>query len=656
MSVGLAQGQVRIERIAYGVGNLVGGFTQFRDHLYWTNRRFLAVTDGFAQAEVIYQFLDFRYTIWQLAAVADSFLYMAVQVRDSNTEIWRTGGSNMEPELFLSLDQTAGTLTDFHGPVGQWLYFRQFGDGGISTIWATDGTVSQIVVDGDLIVYGQVIVFGKIYLLTENLATQDSVYWVELTDQGTLIGSTIGPLGTDIVPLEAPFTRSDGSTYFLIAQNLTDNFAGIYLTDGTPEGTTFVVAPPNFRTSVRGIVERPFYANVGDWLFYSAHDENGEYRLYKTNGTLESIDVVGEQYTAFDITNPGALQAYKGQVYYAGRGGSSGREVFVSDIFPGNTRQLIDVGENFMNPSSNPRHLKVVGNTLVFWASRDASEYTLYQSDGSTEGTRPVLSPQGFQSAFFTVLRDNFSPFFEFRDTLIFSADNSIYRLVSNVTGSEDPVETEVPSMTPSTSSSTSSPTTSLTTSIPAIDPTHTPLDVTSRPTALLSTLLPTIAPTTFNSTATNLTQAPTMFVNRTKNPTYTPTIVSNQTQAPAMFVNQTKNPTYSPTIVANQTQAPTMFVNFTMSPTYSPSIVAPTSANATMGGPTTVPSIKDDPNIFVEPQQLPTGTPTSPFTTDLPIPASSPTSTPATSSISQLRSISMLRSLTSLIFVWFLN
>lgn len=192
---------------------------------------------------------------------------------------------------------------------------------------------------------------------------------------------------------------------------------GLWKTDGTPAGTSFVKALSTQENTAYGDPS----GVMGDYLFFGATDptettEPHGIELWKTNGTLQGTTRVADLIPGARSSMPRSFAEMGGKLYFVG--GSALWRLDGPDALPVHVWGEIDDA----NPTINVFYsqLFVFGDHLFFSNYQAETGNELWISDGTLEGTHILvdLNPGAASS--------NPNPFLAFNGQLYFSADNGI--------------------------------------------------------------------------------------------------------------------------------------------------------------------------------------------------------------------------------------
>lgn len=243
--------------------------------------------------------------------------------------------------------------------------------------WVTDGTLAgtQLVKDvavGPLWTSSNPTFLGSVGSLAVFRASPtlfSGELWVtDGTDAGTVSISTDAGL-TSVGP-----PGGIGGELFLYS--LADGFEGLWKTDGTAGGTTFVhPVIPRYMTEVGGTI-----------LFHGQEDATGS-ELWTTDGTTAGTQILAD----LSAMNPtfGSVPVPAGRhndlAFYTMDATGLGRELFVTDGTPGGTGVLMDFEPGPGGSSTSP--VASTGTFCMFTVINTTTSPDPWISDGTTAGT-----------------------------------------------------------------------------------------------------------------------------------------------------------------------------------------------------------------------------------------------------------------------------
>jgi len=136
---------------------------------------------------------------------------------------------------------------------------------------------------------------------------------------------------------------------------------------------------PNGELDRTAVMAPTDFVEMNGWLYFSANDGGG-YRLWRTNGTSASTELVTGGANFF---NPTELTVLNDKLFFSAYSDGFGRELWVFDDAAGQAFQVDDINPG--QSSSNPHDLEAVGNELFFAATDGQSGYEIWAAD--SEGT-----------------------------------------------------------------------------------------------------------------------------------------------------------------------------------------------------------------------------------------------------------------------------
>lgn len=191
----------------------------------------------------------------------------------------------------------------------------------------------------------------------------------------------------------------------------------LYVTDGTPAGTRLVkniyeeTDPSDPESS--GPLDFVEYDGL---LYFTARTEAESSELWVTDGTTEGTRLAVDINPGGGTGIPNFKTVYNGLLYFSANDGESGAELFRSDGTPEGTELVADV--NVGSGNGRVSNFYEFDGRLYFTANDGASGTELYATDGTAEGTARVLDlapgDENSRPDNFATLADSF---------LVFSAD-----------------------------------------------------------------------------------------------------------------------------------------------------------------------------------------------------------------------------------------
>lgn len=311
-------------------------------------------------------------------------------------------GSGWDPE-WLGLE-VIGTIEDV-------LYFTHAYGQFTGEIWKTDGTVR-----GTKRVRGA----SQVPLVsTANPATEmtlfflrdGTLYRTDGTAEGTYAVNETGELGSELI-------RVGNQVYFSSEENGT---SGFWCSDGTPGGTrrlldrvasnpvvfkdkVFVFAGSGLWSTdgtLQGtqLVTEAGFANgawpsplfvAGNLVYFPRYVDKHHIQLWRSDGTAGGTSMVGTQnfpnlyYNGYDWGAPIVVGSI---LYFAASTEMEGRELWQTDGTSAGTRMVADLTGD--SAGSDPYGFGLLGSQLLFWATTSARGRELYSLDVSADLAPP---------------------------------------------------------------------------------------------------------------------------------------------------------------------------------------------------------------------------------------------------------------------------
>ena len=116
------------------------------------------------------------------------------------------------------------------------------------------------------------------------------------------------------------------------------------------------------------------------------------HELFRTDGTRAGTVMVRDIVPGIAGSDPQSLTVVGNRVFFSAADSNGDRELYVSDGTAGGTVRVKDVKTT---GSSRPARLTAAGSDLYFVTEGTGSNEQLYRSDGTAAGTVPVNRPSG---------------------------------------------------------------------------------------------------------------------------------------------------------------------------------------------------------------------------------------------------------------------
>ena len=318
-------------------------------------------------------------------AVLGNRMYFTANDGPTGRELWSTDGTPAGTKLVTDLNPGEAS-SDFYSltPFNGRLYFANYGLLEPWGLWSTDGTAAGTRRDVNLETLGlsrphQMSVYnGALYFLSTGSTPVNDRYRFQLwKSNGTAAGTAkVADIDTYSSQGSGRLTVAAGLLYFSIHGNPE---AAVWRTDGTPQGTVRLVEFPSSEYEFD-------FVEAGGKVFFGGGRRGTERELWVTDGTI-----AGTQPVAPDVINPAGgtapqyLTEYRGRLFFAGYDGTK-MTLFETDGTPEGTR-LADV------PGYNGGGLFRYNDRLYFVSYNSQNRPALTKTDGTSAGTETVYAP-----------------------------------------------------------------------------------------------------------------------------------------------------------------------------------------------------------------------------------------------------------------------
>jgi ELWxxDGT repeat protein/VCBS repeat-containing protein len=284
-------------------------------------------------------------------------------------------------------------------------------------LWFTDGTAAGTFLLRDLYPgtnsgsYGNFVQSNGIMYFTASDGSGTHLWRSDGTQAGTfaLTSSTNGDNASNLINVH-------GTLFYLGSDSV--HGAGLFKSDGTPGGTSFVAA-------VSGASKLTV---VGNSLFFEAHDPANGYELWISDGTSPGTHLVADIFAGTGSSGLSSLTASGGKLYFIANDGSHGSELWVSDGTAAGTKLVRDTS-NGVTDGSIANLFSAGGGRLFYTADQGGgSGRQLWSTDGdsSTKLTTgsfgaSIANPVVFNNQFYFIAADSPS------GVAIYTSDGSGY-------------------------------------------------------------------------------------------------------------------------------------------------------------------------------------------------------------------------------------
>ncbi|WP_346984107.1 T9SS type A sorting domain-containing protein [Chryseobacterium sp. POE27] len=178
------------------------------------------------------------------------------------------------------------------------------------------------------------------------------------------------------IPPNSIFVKLNNKVYFLAQQN----YSGfqIWETDGTPTGTVK-------KQDINSNYSIEEFVVVGNKIFYYQNKELWSFDTISNNLSLLKT---------FEYSGNMKLYSHNNQLIFAANDGISGKEVWKSDGTAIGTSLIKDIAPNNGGSISNDFKILTLNNGKFYFIANTGTAYHLYESDGTTAGTNPLVPLQ----------------------------------------------------------------------------------------------------------------------------------------------------------------------------------------------------------------------------------------------------------------------
>lgn len=316
--------------------------------------------NGTSKFKEVETFNSYKSHIWQ-HVIANDLLFFVARTPETGIELWKTDGTQEGTSIVKNIYNGDGDADpeDFFVASNGLLYFTAKTETEGRELWVTDGT-----------------------------------------EEGTLMLKDFytGTKGGD-------FYLTEKDNYVYIA--LEDTSDNLYVTDGTPAGTSTV--NPN-------ITAKKILFNYNGFIYFygSKSGESGD--LFITDGTENGTKILK---SGLDVDRSVAMKLYKNEVYFNGDFENLGEELWKTDGTESGTVLVKDIGSGTIE-DGYVNNLNVVGDMLIFQAYQHAATgLELWKTDGTEDGTTLIADVNPGRNSFLI------SKYYIYDNSLLLSAEAS---------------------------------------------------------------------------------------------------------------------------------------------------------------------------------------------------------------------------------------
>lgn len=319
-----------------------------------------------------------------IVALGNEVLFAAI-VDGLGRELWKSDGT--AAGTVLVKDVSAGP--SFGNPrdlvrIGNLVYFAAY-DGSGSGLWVSDGTTAGTtpVFTGGQAPQNLTVVGATLYFSLSTFPDGTELWKSDGTAAGTSQVIDLEPVGSS-----SPTNMRAFQGGLLFSGSTTAAGYEPYFTDGTAAGT---VQLADLHPTSNSYPEQ--FAVVGSRAVFLASDGvNSGKQLYVTDGTPAGTSLLMVGISATQLTTFGP------HVYFSATDVANGRELWRTDGTVAGTSLFVDIAAT---TGSTPEEFAVIGNELWFSAEDPINGREPWQTDGTVAGTHLVrnIAPAAFSSS-----------------------------------------------------------------------------------------------------------------------------------------------------------------------------------------------------------------------------------------------------------------
>jgi ELWxxDGT repeat protein len=293
------------------------------------------------------------------------------------TELWITGGTEATTRRISDINPgNKPSNPDVVAQLGGTFFFSAMDANGDRELWRTDGVNVSFVQDINLSGSsnpGNGAVLGDKVIFAATGATGGRELYVMGPSGGASLLIDLNPFPGGSTDPDGFMTFNNKVLFNVLPSNGLISTIGLWATDGTPGGT---VRLHNYAGGVQSGAE------FNGKLYFSANVDNGfggtVARVFVTDGTPG-----GTRMLSAAVEDPSWFTVYRGMLYFTAGDAASGRELWRTDG-AGVFERFADISGG--RPGSNPSYLTVMNDLLYFAANASGSGSDgnmLYLTDGT---------------------------------------------------------------------------------------------------------------------------------------------------------------------------------------------------------------------------------------------------------------------------------
>ncbi|MFZ6029341.1 MAG: Ig-like domain-containing protein [Chloroflexota bacterium] len=349
-------------------------------------------------------------TVWDASTVRnlvlfDDRLFFTASDGLHGISLWQSNGTAAGTLIFKDFDENISYAPSSLTVLNDKLFFsvasKTNGKEERNELWWSDGTVNgtarikqfypgQGVALTSLAAVDSLLFFLVIIPPPPDEKGQTYELW---RSDGTAAGTIW--LG-DFSSLREP-ANMNGKLYFVGTSKIS-NESGLWISNGTPSGTIILKKPSGGYTSV---VSPARLAYLNDTVFFFAKDDTYGVEIWKTRGTVASIERVTNIDPGIGSGATGSLLTpCNGLLFFTAADSQTGYELWVTSGTGLSTKRVKDIYPG--TTGSFPSYAFCLDGKLIFRANGSGGKTALWRSDGMEAGTVRIkdVEPVGYLSVF----------------------------------------------------------------------------------------------------------------------------------------------------------------------------------------------------------------------------------------------------------------
>lgn len=320
-------------------------------------------------------------------AKAGGQLFFKIRLPDGNAALWSSDGTPEGTSVLKKFDEhqiRPGPMSFI--PMGNRLAFLDRSHEGIRRLWSSDGTsegTNEIRPEEQSLylgyVHGMVPFRGALLACTyySSFTSQADVWSTDGTEAGTRL------IWSRPADIDGTFARMAGATddyAFFSVQSSTGQ--SLWKTDGTPEGTA-VVRALALNLSEADLDKKAPQFNGKNGFFSAAVAGSSDYELWKSDGTEAGTVLVKELVPGSDSGNPRSFAPVPGGVFFIGGHHTTGVGLWRSDGTAEGTKPVLP-GAPTPLPTPDPAAPEVLGARVFYVHATAETGRELWVMDAET--------------------------------------------------------------------------------------------------------------------------------------------------------------------------------------------------------------------------------------------------------------------------------